>query len=274
MPPPTLDQRVAGLEAYIANSNPNASLLDTNGNQITANTAVIGVAGPGHNAWMMTSTALVLFMTLPGLALFYGGMVRKKNVLSVLAQCFLITGLVTILWWLCGFSMAFGPGTGGHGPFWGDLGTYALFKDVTGASGGVSTPWVSLDVFACFQLTFAIITPALIIGSIAERMKFKAIFVFITLWMFVVYFPLAHMVWSGTGYMSGAANAAAKIKAIDFAGGTVVAYVVRLVGDCSLPHPRQTHRLRQRELHAAQSRADVHWHRHAVGRLVRFQRRF
>jgi Amt family ammonium transporter len=222
LPPPTLDQRVSGLEAYIANSNPNASLLDTNGNQVTANTPVIGVAGPGHNAWMMTSTALVLFMTLPGLALFYGGMVRKKNVLSVLAQCFLITGIVTILWYLCGFSMAFGPGTGAHGPFWGDLGTYAFFKDVTGASGGVSTPWVSLDVFSIFQLTFAIITPALIIGSIAERMKFKAIFVFITLWMFVVYFPLAHMVWSGTGYMSGAANAAAKIKAIDFAGGTVV----------------------------------------------------
>jgi ammonium transporter, Amt family len=223
LPPPTLEQRVAGLEAYIGNSNPNATLLDTNGTQVFANTPVMGVAGPGHNTWMMTSTALVLFMTLPGLALFYGGMVRKKNVLSVLAQCFLITGLVTILWWLCGFSMAFGPGTGSHGPFWGDLGTYALFKDVTGAPGGVSTPWVSLNVFACFQLTFAIITPALIIGSIAERMKFKAIFVFITLWMFVVYFPLAHMVWSGTGYMSGAANpAGAGIKAIDFAGGTVV----------------------------------------------------
>ncbi|HEY3763031.1 MAG TPA: ammonium transporter [Verrucomicrobiae bacterium] len=223
LPPPTLDQRVSALEAYIQNGNPSASLMDTNGNQVTANTPIIGVAGPGHNTWMMTSTALVLFMTLPGLALFYGGLVRKKNVLSVLAQCFLITGLVTILWWLCGFSMAFGPGTGKHGPFWGDLGTYALFKGVTGASGGVSTPWVSLDVFACFQLTFAIITPALIIGSIAERMKFKAIFVFITLWMFVVYFPLAHMVWSGTGYMSGAANpASAGIKAIDFAGGTVV----------------------------------------------------
>jgi ammonium transporter, Amt family len=218
LPPPSLEQRVAGLEAYIANSNPSATLMDTNGNQVVANTPVVGVPGPGHNAWMMTSTALVLFMTLPGLALFYGGMVRKKNVLSVLAQCFLITGLVTILWWICGFSMAFGPGN----PFWGELSTYGFFKGVTGASGGVSTPWVSLDVFAMFQLTFAIITPALIVGSIAERMKFKAIFVFITLWMFLVYFPLAHMVWSGTGFMSGAANASAKIKAIDFAGGTVV----------------------------------------------------
>ncbi|HEY5345501.1 MAG TPA: ammonium transporter [Verrucomicrobiae bacterium] len=223
LPAPSLEQRVAGLEAYIADSNPNATLLDTNGNQIVASTPVMGLPGPGHNAWMMTSTALVLFMTLPGLALFYGGMVRKKNVLSVLAQCFLITGLVTILWWMCGFSMAFGPGTGKFGAFFGDLGTYAFFKGVTGASGGVSTPWVSLDVFSIFQLTFAIITPALIVGSIAERMKFKAIFVFITLWMFLVYFPLAHMVWSSTGYMSGAANAsAAAIKAIDFAGGTVV----------------------------------------------------
>jgi ammonium transporter, Amt family len=226
LPAPTLDQRVAGLEAYIANSDPSAApgMKDTNGNMIVQNTPVMGVAGPGHNTWMMTSTALVLFMTLPGLALFYGGLVRKKNVLSVLAQCFLITGLVTILWWLCGFSMAFGPGTGKFGPFFGDLGTFAMFKGVTGASGGgITTPWVSLDVFSCFQLTFAIITPALIIGSIAERMKFKAIFVFITLWMFLVYFPLAHMVWSTTGYMSGAANAAgAGIKAIDFAGGTVV----------------------------------------------------
>jgi ammonium transporter, Amt family len=223
LPPPTLEQRVASLEAYIADSDPHAPLLDTNGNQVVANTPVCGTAGPGHNAWMMTSTALVLFMTLPGLALFYGGLVRKKNVLSVLAQCFLITGLVTILWWVCGFSMSFGPGTGAHGPFWGNLGTYAFFKDVTGAPGGVSTQWVSLDVFAMFQLTFAIITPALIVGSIAERMKFKAILIFITLWMFLVYFPLAHMVWSGTGWMSGAANASgAGIKAIDFAGGTVV----------------------------------------------------
>jgi len=218
LPAPSLEQRVASLEAYVANSNPSAPLMDTNGNQVTANTPVVGVAGPGHNAWMMTSTALVLFMTLPGLALFYGGLVRRKNVLSVLAQCFLITGLVTILWWICGFSMAFGPGN----PFFGKLGTYAFFKDVNGASGGVSTPWVSMDVFAMFQLTFAIITPALIIGAIAERMKFKAILVFITLWMFFVYFPLAHMVWSGTGLMSGAANSSASIKAIDFAGGTVV----------------------------------------------------
>jgi Amt family ammonium transporter len=167
---------------------------------------------------MMTSTALVLFMTLPGLALFYGGLVRKKNVLSVLAQCLGITGLVTILWWICGYSMTFSAGS----PFFGSLSTYAFFNGVTGAPGGASTHWLSQDVFAMFQLTFAIITPALIVGAIAERMKFKAILIFVAIWMFIVYFPLAHMVWSGTGFMSGAGNADAKIKAIDFAGGTVV----------------------------------------------------
>jgi Amt family ammonium transporter len=134
-----------------------------------------------------------------------------------MAQCLGITGLVTILWWICGFSLAFAPGSA----FLGHM-DYAWFKGVTGAVGGVSPPWVSLDVFAMFQLTFAIITPALIVGAIAERMKFKAILIFIAIWMFIVYFPLAHMVWGSTGLMNGAFNADAKIKAIDFAGGTVV----------------------------------------------------
>ena len=204
--PVTIDQRVADLEAYVLNSG-----LPSATGKLT------GSPGPGHNAWMMTSTALVLFMTLPGLALFYGGLVRRKNVLSVLAQCLGITGLVTILWWICGFSLAFAPGSA----FLGHM-DYAWFKGVTGAVGGVSPPWVSLDVFAMFQLTFAIITPALIIGAIAERMKFKAILIFVAIWMFIVYFPLAHMVWGSTGLMNGAFNADAKIKAIDFAGGTVV----------------------------------------------------
>ena len=203
---PTIDQRVSDLEAYILNSG-----------APSATGKLAGSPGPGHNAWMITATALVLFMTLPGLALFYGGLVRRKNVLSVLAQCFGITGLVTILWWICGFSLTFGPGN----PFYGHF-DYAFFKGVGGATGGVSPPWVSLDVFAMFQLTFAIITPALIVGSIAERMKFKAILIFVGLWMFLVYFPLAHMVWGSTGLMNGAFNADSKIKAIDFAGGTVV----------------------------------------------------
>ncbi len=204
--PVTIDQRVADLEAYVMNSG-----------LPSANGKLTGSPGPGHNAWMMTSTALVLFMTLPGLALFYGGLVRRKNVLSVLAQCLGITGLVTILWWICGFSLSFAPGNA----FLGKM-DYAFFKGVGGAVGGVSPPWVSLDVFAMFQLTFAIITPALIVGAIAERMKFKAILVFIAIWMFIVYFPLAHMVWGSTGLMNGAFNADSKIKAIDFAGGTVV----------------------------------------------------
>jgi Amt family ammonium transporter len=206
-PAVTVDQRLADLESYVKN-----------GGYPSATGNLANVPGPGHNAWMIAATALVLFMTLPGLALFYGGLVRRKNVLSVMAQCMGITGLVTILWWICGFSLTFAPGN----PFFGSIKEYAFFKGVGGATGGVSPYWVSLDVFAMFQLTFAIITPALIVGAIAERMKFKAILLFIGLWMFLVYFPLAHMVWSGTGWMDGAFNTAAKIKAIDFAGGTVV----------------------------------------------------
>ena len=178
----------------------------------TANVASkVAAPGPGHNGWMMTSSALVLFMTLPGLALFYGGLVRKKNVLSVLAQCLGIAGLVTIIWWAIGFSLSFAPGNA----FIGGLDNM-FFNGVTSAPS--TLPWVSQNVFAIFQLTFAIITPALIVGAIAERMKFSAVLLFVTLWMFAVYFPLAHMVWGG-GLMAGAAGA---IKAIDFAGGTVV----------------------------------------------------
>jgi Amt family ammonium transporter len=227
LPAASLDQRVAALEAYIANSDPMAPLKDTNGTQVVANTAVIGNPGPGHNAWLMTSTAFVLFMTLPGLALFYGGLVRRKNVLSVLAQCFLITGLVTILWVFVGYGMIFG-GTGAAdkedlikgvvgsaGPGW-------MMKNVTSAPNGNYAYWVSENVFAMFQLMFAIITPALIIGAIAERMKFKAILIFMTLWMFIIYFTQGHMIWGINGMMNGVWNAHAKIHAIDFAGGTVV----------------------------------------------------
>ena len=180
-------------------------------------TPAVGVPGPGANAWQMTSTALVLFMTLPGLALFYGGLVRRKNILSVMAQCFFITGLVTILWWTCGYSLAFHSG----GSVLGGLG-FAFLKDVTSAPNTDYSFWVSQNVFSMYQLMFAIITPALIIGAIAERMKFSAICLFMTLWMFVVYFPQAHMVWGIDGLMNGVWNPAAKIKAIDFAGGTVV----------------------------------------------------
>ena len=202
---PTSDERIAALEAYINNSDPGKSLT--------------GVAGPGHNAWMMTSAALVLFMTLPGLALFYGGLVRKKNVLSVLAQCLGITGLVTILWWAVGYSLVFGKSYGS--PFFGGS-EFFFLKGVNSAPNTDYAYWVSQNVFSMYQLMFAIITPALIVGAIAERMKFSAILLFVTLWMFLVYFPLAHMIWGSTGFMNGVWNADAKIPAIDFAGGTVV----------------------------------------------------
>jgi len=205
-PEPTVEQRLADLEAYVNNT---ARTPDV--------TSKIPGPGPGHNAWQMTSTALVLFMTLPGLALFYGGLVRKKNVLSVLAQCLGIAGLVTILWWAVGYSLSFGAGNA----FIGDL-AYKFFEGVNPGNVGAGYYWISDSMWAMFQLTFAIITPALIIGAIAERMKFSAVLLFVTLWMFAVYFPFAHMVWSTTGFMCGPLNPNATIKAIDFAGGTVV----------------------------------------------------
>jgi Amt family ammonium transporter len=200
--PPDIATRVADLEAYINNAAPKA---------------LTGVPGPGHNAWMMTSAALVLFMTLPGLALFYGGLVRKKNMLSVMAQCLGCAGLVTILWWAIGYSLVFSPNT----PFIGGT-KFAMLSGVTSAPNGDYAAWVSQNVFSMYQLMFAIITPGLIVGAIAERMKYSAIMAFIAVWMFVVYFPLAHMVWGVDGFMNGVWNASAGIKAIDFAGGTVV----------------------------------------------------
>jgi ammonium transporter, Amt family len=203
---PTVEQRLADIEAYM-----------NNGARVTTEGSKVAGPGPGHNAWQMTSTALVLFMTLPGLALFYGGLVRRKNVLSVLAQCMGIAGMVTILWWICGYSLSFGAGNS----IIGDM-QFAFFKGVEPGKVGAGYHWISDSMWAMFQLTFAIITPALIIGAIAERMKFSAVLAFVALWMFVVYFPLAHMVWSTTGLMCGPLNPKAAIKALDFAGGTVV----------------------------------------------------
>jgi Amt family ammonium transporter len=236
-PKPTTDQRLADLEAYVNNGAPG-------GDQSPALPSNLTGPGPGHNAWMLTSTALVLMMTLPGLALFYGGLVRRKNILSVCAQCFAITGLVTILWYLCGYGLVFGinhsycdPKTGaaGNSPL-GDL-NYACMgftslnkaynndpqpQQVNSTPNGGYGYWMSQNVYFCFQLTFAIITPALIIGGIAERMKFSALCIFMGCWMFIVYFPLAHNVWGVDGLMNGVWNATAPIKAMDFAGGTVV----------------------------------------------------
>src|SRR5437016_8059600 len=209
--PPSLEQRVADLEAYVNNS---ARGSDSANAKSASN---ISGSGPGHNGWMMTASALVLFMTLPGLALFYGGLVRQKNVLSVLAQCLGIAGLVTILWWVVGYSLVFAPGC----PFFGSP-KFALLRGVTSAPNTDYSYWVSHNVFAMYQFMFARITPALIIGSVAERMKFSAVMTIVGLWMFLVYFPLAHMVWGIDGLMNGVWNSNARIRAIDFAGGTVV----------------------------------------------------
>jgi ammonium transporter, Amt family len=219
-PTPTLEQRVAGLEAYVTNGDPTAPLKDKDGNipkDLTM--ATVGTPGPGHNGWMMTSSALVLFMTLPGLALFYGGLVRKKNVLSVLAQCLGTTGLVTVLWWAFGYSLVFGKNF--NNPFFGGS-EYFFLQGVNSVPNADYGYWVSQNVYAMYQLMFAIITPALIVGAIAERMKYWAIMTFIGIWMFLVYFPMAHMVWGITGFMNGIWNPTSGIKAIDFAGGTVV----------------------------------------------------
>jgi ammonium transporter, Amt family len=171
----------------------------------------------GDTAWMLTSTALVLMMAIPGLALFYGGMVRKKNVLATLMQTFAITCLVTLLWWLIGYSWAFTPGS----PFLGGA-SRALFNGMTFIHDPVNKLSVSHlaltipeTVYAMFQMTFAAITPALIAGAFADRMKFSAMLVFMAAWSLLVYAPIAHMVWEPTGWLN-------KAGVLDYAGGTVV----------------------------------------------------
>jgi Amt family ammonium transporter len=206
----SIEQRVADLEAYVNNTARGADTASQTASQIAG-------PGPSYNAWMMTCAALVLFMTLPGLALFYGGLVRAKNVLSILAQCLGIAGLVTILWWAVGYSLVFSSGS----PFIGGF-KFAFLHGIDARPNNDYCYWLSQNVFAMYQLMFAIITPALIIGAVAERMKFAAVLVFVGIWMFLVYFPIAHMVWGIDGWMNGVWNPAAKITAIDFAGGTVV----------------------------------------------------
>jgi Amt family ammonium transporter len=163
----------------------------------------------GDTAWMLTSTALVLMMTIPGLTLFYGGMVRRKNVLTTVMQSFAVTCLVSILWMVIGYSLAFTPGNAGIG----GIGKIFL-KGVTIDSVNDLAKTIPESVYMCFQLTFAIITPALIAGAFAERMKFSALMWFIGLWSLLVYAPIAHWVWGG-GFLGDAG-------VLDFAGGTVV----------------------------------------------------
>jgi ammonium transporter, Amt family len=171
----------------------------------------------GDTAWMLTSTALVLMMSIPGLALFYGGMVRKKNVLATLMQTFAITCMVTLLWWAIGYSWAFTPGSA----FLGGAGR-AFFNGMTfihDPASRLSVSHLALTipetVYAMFQLTFAAITPALIAGAFADRMKFSAMLVFMAVWSLLVYCPIAHMVWEPTGWLN-------KAGVLDYAGGTVV----------------------------------------------------
>ena len=168
--------------------------------------AVADELDKGDTAWILTSTALVLFMTLPGLALFYGGLVRTRNVLSVLMQCFAIACMVTVLWVICGYGMAFGATAGGF------VGGGGLF--LAGVSADSMSGTIPETVFVMFQLTFAIITPALIVGGFAERMRFTAMMLFSGLWLLLVYIPIAHWVWGG-GWLGD-------MGFRDFAGGAVV----------------------------------------------------
>ncbi|MDX2177261.1 MAG: ammonium transporter [Candidatus Sumerlaeia bacterium] len=170
----------------------------------------------GDNAWVMTSSAVVLMMTLPGLLLFYGGLVRTKNILSVAMQCFALAGMVSVLWALFGYSFAFSEGS----PFIGGT-DYLFLRGV----GGDPAPFLSAiphQTFMVFQLMFAIITPALIVGAFAERFRFKAMLPFMALWSTFVYLPLAHMVWGSGGFLNAFAQLDFHIPALDFAGGTVV----------------------------------------------------
>jgi Amt family ammonium transporter len=183
------------------------------------------VMDKGDVAWMMTSSVLVLFMTLPGLALFYGGLVRSKNMLSVLMQCMIVASMMMVIWVFWGYSFAFGGSTS---PFWGGFGKLFLSGVTVDSTAATFTDGVVIPeyVFIVFQMTFAAITPALIIGAFAERIKFSAVLLFCALWGTFVYFPVAHMVWDGAGLLFN-------MGALDFAGGTVVhinAGVAALVG--------------------------------------------
>src|SRR5271170_2630255 len=216
------------MSAARADDTPNASATTTEAAPAAAPAAadasptapvMLGVdkINAGDTAWMLTSTALVLMMSIPGLALFYGGMVRKKNVLATLMQTFAIVCVVTVIWWLIGYSWAFTPG----GKFLGG-GSRAFFNGMTFMHDPVNKLSVSHlamtipeTVYAMFQLTFAAITPALIAGAFADRMKFSAMLAFMGAWSLLVYAPIAHMVWEPTGWLNVAG-------VLDYAGGTVV----------------------------------------------------
>ncbi|MCO5070372.1 MAG: ammonium transporter [Rhizobiaceae bacterium] len=193
--------------------------------EAAAEAAPAATMDKGDTAWMLVSSLLVLFMLLPGLGLFYGGLVRAKNMLSVLMQCTVICALVIVIWVVWGYSFAFGGGTS---PYWGGFGKLFLSGVTMDSVAATFTDGVVLPeyVFIVFQMTFACITPALIVGAFAERIKFSAVLLFVALWVTLVYFPIAHMVWDGSGMIFN-------WGALDFAGGTVVhinAGIAALVG--------------------------------------------
>lgn len=205
-------RKFAGLGALLSIVMPSLAMA--------ADEVAAPVLNSGDTAWMLTATALVLFMTIPGLALFYGGMVRSKNILSVMMQCFAITGLISILWVVYGYSIAFDTtgmeqGVVNFNSFFGGMGK-AFLAGVTPASITGPAALFPEAVFITFQMTFAIITPALIVGAFAERMKFSAMLIFMAIWFTLVYAPIAHMVWSGNGGLLW------DWGVLDFAGGTVV----------------------------------------------------
>ena len=230
------------------------------------------LASDGHidgadTAWILISTALVLFMTIPGLSLFYGGLVQTKNVLSVLMQCLALTAAITLLWLAFGYSLAFDT----TGMVAGQTGLHAFVGGLSRAfltGVDASTPWGTIPeiLFFAFQMTFAIITPGLIVGAFAERMKFSAMMVFSLVWLVVVYLPICHMTWGGEG------GYFADLGVLDFAGGIVVhitAGIAALVA-CIVIGPRTDYR--QDTDVPAQHDDDGHGRRHAVGRVVRLQR--
>ena len=186
------------------------------GARLTAvETAAKAAQSAGDNAWMLVSSALVLMMTGPGLALFYGGLVRRKNVLGTMMQSFILMAVVTVLWAVVGYSLAFG----GSGPFIGNF-QFAFLNGVGSSPNADYAATIPQQTFMIYQLMFAIITPALISGAFAERMKFSAMLLFTVLWTLIVYFPMAHMVWGKGGLLN--AFSGGSIPCLDFAGGTVV----------------------------------------------------
>jgi Amt family ammonium transporter len=180
-----------------------------------AESAVKSAQSAGDNAWMLTSAALVLMMTGPGLALFYGGLVRRKNVLGTMMHSFIMMGLITVIWGVVGYSLVFGEGS----PFLGGL-KYLFLDGVGKDPNGDYAGTIPQSTFMVYQLMFAVITPALISGAFAERIKFSAMMLFTTLWAFAVYFPMAHMVWGKGGFLN--AYLGGSVPCLDFAGGTVV----------------------------------------------------